>query len=317
MVSKQKPPVRLPNTHSRAEWLAARRKGIGSSDAAPACGASPYGTPLAVYANKAWGVEQEETEPMRIGAILEPVISQMYADRFGCHVGPEPMLQHPDHPWMLANLDRTRTDTGRIVECKNSSTDGWGEEGTDEVPVHIFLQVQHQQAVYDPDEPADVAALVRGNSFRVYTINPSQTIHRKLIETEGALWALIQEGRQPPPDFLHPSTVDLLNDLNEPVLDRQIRTLSEEAAEFVAGYELIGKQIKDLEAQRKELKARVIAEMGTHWAYSLPDGRVVRRKMVEVRGYEVAPRTQTEFRIVTRKTADADADKANAPEVQQ
>ena len=37
---------------SYAEWLEARRKGIGGSDAGPIMGLSDYGSPLTVYIDK-------------------------------------------------------------------------------------------------------------------------------------------------------------------------------------------------------------------------------------------------------------------------
>ena len=37
---------------SRGQWLQARRRGIGGSDAPALMGASPWATPLSVYADK-------------------------------------------------------------------------------------------------------------------------------------------------------------------------------------------------------------------------------------------------------------------------
>jgi predicted phage-related endonuclease len=44
--------VVLPAEASREEWLAARRLGIGGSDIGALLGASPWSTPLDVWADK-------------------------------------------------------------------------------------------------------------------------------------------------------------------------------------------------------------------------------------------------------------------------
>ena len=53
-VSSQRPALRLIRTKtlSREAWLAVRRQGIGSSDAAAAVGLNPYQSPLELWLNK-------------------------------------------------------------------------------------------------------------------------------------------------------------------------------------------------------------------------------------------------------------------------
>ena len=44
----------------RNEWLALRRKGIGGSDCAAACGLSRWKSPLQLYVEKTSGVKMEQ-----------------------------------------------------------------------------------------------------------------------------------------------------------------------------------------------------------------------------------------------------------------
>ncbi len=72
------------------------------------------------------------------------------------------VLQHPDKPWMLANIDREVVGASgvQILECKTA-----GEFGSrlwkDGVPEYIQQQVQHQLAVTGK-HAADVAVLLCG-----------------------------------------------------------------------------------------------------------------------------------------------------------
>ncbi|MDP3766551.1 MAG: YqaJ viral recombinase family protein, partial [Dehalococcoidia bacterium] len=71
-----------------AAWLAARRAGIGGTDAAAILGLSPFRTPLDVYLDKTGAAQDErtETQPMRWGKALEPVIAEAVEERIGRHV---------------------------------------------------------------------------------------------------------------------------------------------------------------------------------------------------------------------------------------
>lgn len=84
-----------------------------------------------------------------------------------------------------------------MVEFKTSSkSDGWGEPGTDEIPDYYMTQVQHYLAVTGV-KTADVAVLIGGNDFRIYTIEADEELQALLIERESEFWALV-ESRTPP-----------------------------------------------------------------------------------------------------------------------
>jgi predicted phage-related endonuclease len=68
----------------RAAWLERRRQTLGASDAAAALGLSPYCSPLQLYLRKIGSLpEQEETEAMRWGTLLEPLLAREYTRRTG------------------------------------------------------------------------------------------------------------------------------------------------------------------------------------------------------------------------------------------
>ena len=82
-----------------AEQLATRSTGLGGSDAAVACGVSRWKTPYQLYLEKRGEVPPiEQTEPMRWGHLLEPLVRQEYSERTGRVVRlPSDTLRHPEH----------------------------------------------------------------------------------------------------------------------------------------------------------------------------------------------------------------------------
>ena len=95
---------------SREEWLQWRNRGIGSSDAPVAVGASRYKSPLELWLEKTGRKEPEDLsskDAVFWGTTLEPIVAQVYAERTGSKVRRvNAVLQHPERPYLLANLDR-------------------------------------------------------------------------------------------------------------------------------------------------------------------------------------------------------------------
>jgi len=149
---KTKPALRLIATKElpREDWLAVRKQGIGSSDAAAAVGLNPYKSQLELWLEKT-GRDgnlpktdpHDEESPAYWGNLLEPIVAAHYSKRTGHRVRRiNAVLQHPDPDkgWMLANIDREVIGTGevQILECKTAGINGarlW-KEG---VPEYVQL----------------------------------------------------------------------------------------------------------------------------------------------------------------------------------
>lgn len=132
---------------SEAEWLAARRLGIGASEAAIALGVAPYGSPHELWLRKLgrWP-DVEQSEAMELGLLLEDDVAELYRRRTGRRIEREQVfLRGRQRPHLLATLDAVDSE-GEVVEFKTTSA--WarevGEEGTDELPAHWLVQA-HQQ----------------------------------------------------------------------------------------------------------------------------------------------------------------------------
>lgn len=207
-----RPALRLVGTKdlSRGDWLAVRKRGIGSSDAAAAVGLNPYKSQLELWLEKTGrdsGLPKcdvnDEESPTYWGNILESIVARHYTQRTGNRVRRiNAVLQHPDNKleWMLANIDREviGAEDVQILECKTAGINGarrW-KEG---VPVYVQLQVMHQLAVTGK-QAADVAVLLGGQQLEIHRIERDDELIHWLIELEKEFWGYVQRDTPPPAD---------------------------------------------------------------------------------------------------------------------
>lgn len=194
----------------RAEWIAARRDGIGASESPILFGCSPWGSEFSLFALKRGLIEQDadETEWQRWGNILEEPIAREYARRTGRTLtdhGRYAVLRSATAPHMTATLDRVidSTSDGRgpgVLEIKNTSTfkgEEWNEESG--APLRVVIQGQHQLAVTGYQWGA-FAALVGGNMLRVVEFERDEEFIQILRERCAVFWRAVQENKPPPPD---------------------------------------------------------------------------------------------------------------------
>lgn len=253
--------VRLVSTQgmSREQWLAVRRGGIGSSDAAAAIGLSPYKSSLELWLEKTGrkpADDLSQSEAVFWGTTLETIIANVYANRTGNKVRRvNAVLQHPDHPFMLANLDRAVGADG-VLEVKTAggySAKFW-EDG---VPEHYQCQVIHQLAVTGKAW-ADVAVLIGGQDFRIYRIERDESQIADLIERETLFWGMVESDVQPAVDgsessgsalaFLYPRDSGIELDCTESValnaLFAQLLQLRSELAGLEQSESLLRQQLQ-------------------------------------------------------------------------
>jgi putative phage-type endonuclease len=253
----------MKNTQStinmtRDEWLDARRKGLGGSDAGAILGLSKWSTPLDVYLDKIGEKPpQDESEPMHWGNVLEPLVAEEYARRSGNKVRRNNrILSHAKHPFIKANLDREIVGKNGILEVKTARyADGWGEVGTDVIPDSYLAQVTHYMAVTD-NQFADVAVLIGGSDFRIYHIKRDEELVEMMIEREVAFWNDHVLARIAPDPINVSDTANRWpNDNGESIVASKI------PAQQVASLRAIKAKIKDLNSQAKGLEVEIKKEM--------------------------------------------------------
>jgi putative phage-type endonuclease len=201
----------------RERWLAERRKGIGGTDAAAILGLSKYRTAYDVWLEKRGEAPDEapaRSERLWWGRELEALIAKRYSQETGrLLLDPEKVFVHPDYPELLGTPDRLVARERRGLEIKTASThvaEEWGAQGTDEVPPAYAAQVIHYMAV--TGLPVwDIAVLVGGNDFRVYTVARNAELERAFIERLREWWQAHVVGGLRPDITGADSTTELLN----------------------------------------------------------------------------------------------------------
>ena len=194
---------------TQAEWLEVRRKGIGSSDCAAACGLNPYMSMLELWMIKTGRIQQnieDESEghaPLYWGKRLEPLVAEYYSMHTNYKVRRvNAVLQHPDPDkhFMLANLDYSVVGDAdvQILECKTA-----GEYGAklwrDGVPLYVLCQVQHQLAVTGK-KAAHICVLLCGHETRIFKVTRSESVIQHIINAERYFWECVEKDIPPEAD---------------------------------------------------------------------------------------------------------------------
>jgi putative phage-type endonuclease len=235
------------STLSREEWLALRQTGIGGSDAAAILGVSPWTSRYALWADKAATTVKvgKETAAMAFGTRMEPVIREAFAEQTGLRVVTDDNhYRHPQHDFMLANLDGLVLDdfTGEPIAVLEIKTASRASDWQNGVPAYYVSQVQHYMAVTNLPLTY-VAVLIAGTDLRTYTVERDQGYIATLIKAEAEFWQSLQSLTEPEVDG-HDSTRDALRDAWQPESGKEI----ELDADFA-----------DLIAERAALKAEIDA----------------------------------------------------------
>ena len=194
------------DSRDRETWLAERRKGIGSSDAAAILGISPWASPLSVYADKKGLIpERDDSERMRWGTLLEPIVLAEYGKETGHEVQPcSTLCRSAERSWQLATPDAWRfrkEDPGTplpfgVIELK---TTGMGWSWTEGAPPHVVAQVQHQLAVTGLSW-ASVVVLVNGSRLLWIDLPRDDAFIARLNDAEADFWERVEKDLPPAPD---------------------------------------------------------------------------------------------------------------------
>lgn len=190
----------------RAEWLEARRQGIGGSDAAAILGVSRFSTAYDVWEEKVVAKpERVPTPRMMWGRRLEDVVAEALVEERGLRLRrSNRILVHPELPFVIGSVDRLTRDA--VVEIKVSrSGDAWATEKeapdldpVDRVPRDYYVQGQHYAAVTGKPRVL-FGVLVGGNDLRLLETPRDDAFVDDLLEEESAFWHNhVETGIAPP-----------------------------------------------------------------------------------------------------------------------
>jgi putative phage-type endonuclease len=180
------------------------RHGIGASEISTIAGCNPYETEWGLYLRKTGQAPDiDPTPPIEWGHRLEPAIRQAYADKTGAtmHV-PSESLFSAEHNWARATPDaivlagtEPLAPWDYLMQAKNVGY--WPGKDWDEGPP-VYVQLQELWEMYVTTlARADVAALIAGSDFRIYTVHRAEGMITDLVDIAAAFWRRV-ERREPP-----------------------------------------------------------------------------------------------------------------------
>ncbi len=300
-----------------------RRKYLGSSDIAALFvdeqGASldPFKTATDVWASKVFELEPDKkSKAQDRGNRYESALIEFAAQELGVFIDTDPgVLNFIDkkhlgadgQPIFACNLDgrclKVNSFEPEIVEAKTTGLTGeWGEPGTDDVPLRVNLQVQHQM-LCSGFQRAHIAVLLGkwGLTEEMYLVERNEEIINAIIARGTQFWNDFVLTKTPPPatEAGHIETF------------KRIVRVPEKFAEIDSGkvflWELCRSYRLDAEQKEKEAFAELLTHLGDAEGVHLEDGRMF--TYLKQRGADIIDRKrlQTEYpdvyQAVTRENS--------------
>lgn len=273
----------------RKDWLNWRQKGIGGSDVAGVLNMNPKWTnPFKVYISKVEVVgEESSSEAAEWGSRQEPLIRQKFRENH-----PELkvrqshfMWQHPEKPWMLANVDGFIYDEQKgwgVLEIKTASEyllKKW-DDADGLVPEEYLLQAQHYLAVLGLNW-GWFAVLIGGNKYREFYFERDQELIDSLVTLEEDFWVNHVMAKVPPVMDGSEASEKLLKKMYaaENALDEaEVITLDSEAGKLLEQLDKAKEIKKEAEAQLKEAENRLKQMIGDHQIAAFLDRKITWKK---------------------------------------
>lgn len=271
------------STLTEEQWLDYRRLGIGGSDAAAVLGISPFRTARDLYYDKlniASVVDDDGNwVAMKMGHLLEDLVAEIFSRKTGFKVYQvKKMFQHPQYPYMLADVDYFIELPGggtAILEIKTTNYNAkgnWWKDGEEIVPDYYEAQGRHYMAVTNLDE-VYFCCLYGNNEDEVIIrrLKRDLSYESELVALEGYFWTDHVQARVPPPyrengDAIlassqrHTGPADPDAGLVE--LGQDLKNRFTEYLALQKQKQSMDRCVKGLETEMERLRAIIVAEMG-------------------------------------------------------
>lgn len=282
---------------SRKEWLKERTKGIGGSDASVILGFNPWKSVFQLYVEKTGGeIEIVDNEAIHFGNILEDVVAQEFTRRTGKKVRRRnQMFRHPEHKFMIANIDRDVVGEKALLECKTTNAFNADQWEGEHIPPAYICQLQHYMAVLGY-EKAYIAVLIGGQQFVWKELERDDEFIEMMIEAEKYFWKNHVLKRVPPEiDGSKPAT-EFLNKMYPEDNGETIMLPSDEAEMLIEAIELIKAEVKEKQALQKEYENKL-------------------KLMIGEAETGVTPRFEVKYKAYERNSIDTKALRKELPDI--
>ena len=276
-----------------------RTKFLGGSDVAAIFGVSPWRTPFDLWIDKSTPRGEENLDPKKKKFFArrkrqEPVVAEMLADEYGIVVTKLSLDDHPnryvdpEYSFMAAEIDfeflmspdvrehfPDRPDfsaipdgtllNGEIKTVHPFKASEWGEEGSEEIPVHYAAQVMHGLGV--TRRPAAIVAALFGlDTLLCFPVMRDEETIKAMRDKAVSFWLdNVEAGVAPAPVNLEDVKRMYQGFNGKPV------ELSDEAYEALRGIESVRETIKQANQDLEELQWRIARCVAFNWGVDVVD----------------------------------------------
>jgi putative phage-type endonuclease len=246
----------------RQAWLAARRKGIGSSDIAAILDLDEaHNTAVHVWNDKLGNDVDRPNEAALWGTLNEPTVAEEWCRRNRSVIHNMGLIARYGSPWMLASLDR------RVAECplddhrrkvcalevKTRSVfkaSRWHKD----VPDDVLAQAAWQIAVSGYDH-VHVAVLIGGNDYHQAVVTHNEQLEAFCVDGGRQFWE-VNVGQRIEPAW-NMAKPDRLIEMDERLHPDRVGEIDIEAVGDVMEYARVASIKNEAERERKVQAARL------------------------------------------------------------
>ncbi len=192
----------VKEAENREAWLKARELGIGGSDAAIIAGFNPWKSRYELWLEKTGLKEAEDlsdNEAVEWGTKLEALVAEKFCEVTGKKVQRKGMLQDPEIPFFLANVDRVVVGENAGLECKTANAFKAKEWDNDQIPDAYYLQCQWYCSITGADRWY-IACLIGGSHFVWKTIERNEQDIAELRKDCLEFWQMVESKTAPDVD---------------------------------------------------------------------------------------------------------------------
>lgn len=278
-----------------------RQKYLGGSDAAAYLGVSPWKTAVDLYLDKIKPreepayIDKDREAFFKRRKRQEPVVAEMLLDTYGIEVTRLSLDENPnrykdaEHGFLAAEIDfefvmtptvrehfQHRPDfcaipdgtliNGEIKTVHPFKASEWGEEGSEEVPIHYAAQGMHGLMIL-PDRPAVlVAALFGLDQLLAFPIMRDEETIKAMRAKAVSFWQDHVLARVPPEAV----NLDDIKKLFGKSRGKPVE-LSEEIMQALRDFETVKAAIKSYGIEKDALEFKVAKFVCDQWGVPMPE----------------------------------------------
>lgn len=246
---------------------------IGASEIGAILNLDPHQTPIDIYMRKVLDIKDEETEPMKMGKLMEPIIGKLYEDKTGEKLEHnKTILKHPmGYAGCTPDFFVMENDQiVKLVQAKNVyslSPIAKAEEETDDLPDHFIMQGIFELGVsretINPGIELDMfAILLGGNRFMTFKVQFDAELFSFLYQKAKEFIENHIIPKVPPPIDSSKAYSNFLTKSIQHPTSKEIRQATELEIEMMLRLQNVKQNIKTLEIEEQWLKNNLKKAIG-------------------------------------------------------